>query len=155
MLERIAFRKIAEILPEAVIVTDPEGRITWTNQAFHDLCGHSKAFVRNRKPGSFLQGPDTDPETVAGIRHALRRREPVEAELINYHENGSPYWVALNITPLTDSHGTHIGFIALEHEITDLRSQIHSLQHQVAELYTTLLDVVVPGSSREAPGAAR
>ena len=93
--------------------------------------------------------------TVEKIHRALRRKEPVKAELINYHEDGRPYWVALNITPLVDSRGKHIGFIALEREITDLRSQIHSLQHQVAELYSTLIDVVSPGGSRETACSGR
>ena len=68
MLERIAFKTVAERLPDAVVITDAEGRITWTNQAFHDMCGHSRASVLNQKPGSFLQGSDTDQETVARIR---------------------------------------------------------------------------------------
>ena len=155
MLEGTAFQEIAEILPDAVVVTDPQGRITWTNQAFHDLCGHTRAFVRNRKPGSFLQGEETDPQTVDRIREALRRREPVEAELLNYHQDGRPYWVSLTITPLKDRNGNLEGFIALEREVSSVQRRIQSLQEQVAELYTALIGVIDPADASATAGSIR
>ncbi|MEZ5275675.1 MAG: PAS domain S-box protein [Opitutaceae bacterium] len=144
ILERTAFREVAENLPDTVVLTDAEGRITWTNQAFHDLCGHSRSAVRNRKPGSFLQGPETDPETVARVRSAIRERRPVNAELLNYHQDGRPYWVSLRITPLRNQTGEVDGFIAIEREVTRAHNREHSLEHQVAELYTALIGLVDP-----------
>ena len=148
MLDRSAFKTIAARLSDGVVITDAEGRITWTNQAFHDMCGHSKARVLNRKPGSFLQGEDTDQETVARIRKALHAGEPVAAEILNYHASGRPYWVSIRITPIRGRSGRLTGFIAIERETTPSRTKLHSLEHQVAELYSTLLTAVLEQPTR-------
>lgn len=142
MFERMTFREVAELLPDAVVMTDAEGRIVWTNQAFHDLCGHSRASVKNQKPGSFLQGPDTNPDTVDLIRQAIRNRQPVEAEILNYHSKGRPYWVSLRIIPVRNDSGELEGFLAVEREVTDSRSEKNQLEFQIVELYSTLLNVV-------------
>ena len=139
MFERTTFRKVAELISDAVVMTDPEGRITWTNPAFHDLCGHSRQTVMNKKPGSFLQGPDTDSKTVERIRRAIRSKKPVEAEILNYHQNGRPYWVSLRITPVWDPQGKLEGFVAIEREVTAARCRQHSLEREVAKMYFTLV----------------
>lgn len=142
MLERKTFRKIADLLQDAVVITDALGRITWTNQAFHDLCGHSKSSVINRKPGSFLQGPDTDQRMIDRIRNAIKKREPIESELLNYHFNGRPYWVSLRITPIFKESGELDGFVAIERETTEARWREHTLEEEVGQLYSTLVQVV-------------
>lgn len=142
MLEHSTFRKVADLLPDAVVLTDALGLITWTNQAFHDLCGHSKSSVMNRKPGSFLQGPDTDARVVDRIRTAIKKPEPVEAELLNYHFDGRPYWVSLRITPIYEESGELDGFVAIERETTEARWREHTLEEEVGQLYSTLLQVV-------------
>lgn len=130
------------MLPDAVVMTDALGRIVWTNQAFHDLCGYSKDEVRNKKPGSFLQGPDTNPNTVRRIREAIRNRKPIDEEILNYHSNGRPYWVSLRITPVHHKQGELEGFIAIEREVTDSRCEKHFLEKNIVELYSTLVHVI-------------
>ncbi|MGN6701526.1 MAG: PAS domain-containing protein, partial [Burkholderiaceae bacterium] len=58
-LARLAL--IARKITTAVLITDAEGRIEWANEAFTVLTGYSVEEVTGRKPGHFLQGPDTDP----------------------------------------------------------------------------------------------
>ncbi len=139
MLERTTFRQVAELLPDAVVITDQKGRITWTNRAFHKLCGHPKCAVKNLKPGSFLQGPETDPETVSYIRNAVAKQEPVTAEILNYHRNGRPYWVSISITPIKNKNGELEGFLAVEREITHARMREHRLQEEVGQIYSALV----------------
>ena len=139
MLERVTFRQAADLLQDAIVVTDTEGLITWTNRAFYELCGHPQAAVKNRKPGSFLQGPETDPETVNYIRNAVAKQEPVTAEILNYHRNGRPYWVSINITPIKNKNGELEGFLAVEREITHARMREHRLQEEVGQIYSALV----------------
>lgn len=142
MLQRTSFRSVATLLSDAIVLTDEAGRIVWTNPAFHQLCGHSKSEVLNRKPGSFLQGPDTDPRIARKIGNAIRRRKPVEAELINYHKNGDPYWVSLKIIPVNKDDGTPEGFIGVVREITHLQCALHHVEAELAEVYQTLVHVM-------------
>jgi len=42
----------------------------------------------------FLQGPDTEDEPVMEMRQAIDDQEPVSVELLNYREDGTPFWKA-------------------------------------------------------------
>lgn len=142
MFKRTTFRKVAELLPDSVVLTDNKGRITWTNSAFHELCGYSKSFVAGRKPGSFLQGPETDQKTVSYIRKAIENQVSIDAELINYHQDGSPYWVSLRITPIKAEDGELEGFLAIERDITYARNRERHLENEVGKIYSTLVDLI-------------
>ena len=101
----------------ARVDTDESGNITATNPAFSALCGYSFKEVAGRKPGNILQGADTDQNEVAKIRSALKAGKSVEARLVNYHKNSSPYRVHISITPRHDDGGNLTGFSATEVKI--------------------------------------
>lgn len=84
------------------MVTDADGLIEWTNHAFHMLCGYSKKEVLGSRPGDFLQGENTNPETVRALRDARVKGEYINTETLNHHKNGHPYWVSISITPIRD-----------------------------------------------------
>lgn len=88
--------------PEAVVVTDPAGRVEWVNPAFTALCGYTLNELRGRKPGHLLQGRDTDQAAVARLREAVRAAQACRETLINYHRDGTPYHVDIRITPVLD-----------------------------------------------------
>lgn len=108
-----------------IITTDIQGRIEWINQGFVRLSGYELDEILGRKPGSFLQGPDTDPDTVERIRGHLSQQEPFEEELLNYHREGWPYWIRINCEPLLSEDGRLAGYIAVETDITEQRKIAH------------------------------
>lgn len=69
-----------------MIVTDPnqtDNPIVFSNDAFQKLTGYG----RNELIGKncrFLQGPDTDPESIATIREAIAAGDDVAIDLLNY-----------------------------------------------------------------------
>lgn len=101
----------------ARVETDLNGRILAINPAFSVLCGYSFPEIAGRKPGSFLQGAETEQDAVATLRAAIAAREPVEVHLTNYHKDGSAYHVAISITPRTNESGDVIGFQAIEEKL--------------------------------------
>lgn len=114
---------VAERANEAIAVTDLGGRIAWVNPAFGALTGYPIEEVRGRRPGDFLQGPDTDPATVEEMRRALDTRRPIKVEIVNYHKTGIPYWVSISISLLRDETGRPYGFMAVSQDITAAREQ--------------------------------
>jgi PAS domain S-box-containing protein len=107
----------------AVIITDAHGRIEWVNDSFTKITGYSPDEVIGRKPGSFLQGPDTDPAQVARIRAAVHAGQSAEAELVNYSKDGVPYWIKIEVQPIRDEQGNVERFIAIESDITTAKRQ--------------------------------
>lgn len=98
--------------------TDVKGHVVAINPAFSGLCGYSFPEIRGRKPGSLLQGPDTEPECVDVIRQAVNSGCPCETEMFNYHKDGSRYRVRISIQPLYDEAGNLAGFEATERKIS-------------------------------------
>ena len=101
-IENKPFTDAGSHFSDAIVVTDADGLIEWTNHAFHLLCGYSKKEVLGSRPGDFLQGENTNPETVRALRDARVKGEYINTEILNYHKNGHPYWVSISITPIRD-----------------------------------------------------
>ncbi|WP_199307227.1 PAS domain S-box protein [Alkalinema sp. FACHB-956] len=124
---------IASKTDNVAIVTDPNGYIEWTNDGFHRVTGYQLQEVIGRKPGSFLQGPETSQTTVEAIRQALAQEVPFAGEILNYHKDGTPYWILLQINPIFDESGRLAHFIAIESEITQRKQMESDLQKEVEE----------------------
>ena len=120
-LERLG--DVARHTRNMVVITDCDKRIAWVNPAFEERTGWRLEDVRGRIPGSFLQSDRTDRATIARIAQALHAVEPVEADILNRNRAGEEYWLRLEIQPRYDSAGTHIGFIAVETDITAYKRQ--------------------------------
>lgn len=110
---------VADHANNGIIITDGHGAIEYINPGFERITGYTLEEVRGRKPGSFLQGEGTDPDTVRYIREQLDRRVPFYAEILNYHKNGTPYWISLAIAPVFDERGQVERLIAVEADITE------------------------------------
>lgn len=100
------------IVTEAAPIESPGPRIAHVNAMFTRVTGYSAQEAIGQTP-RMLQGPDTDRAELRRIRSALERREPVEAELVNYSKSGRPYWVALRILPLHDAAGMPTHYVSI------------------------------------------
>ena len=118
-LKRLAL--VAERTTSAVVITDTHSRVLWVNDAFHRITGYTLSDVIGKVPGHVLQTKNTDPDTVDAIRHSLRTGTAFQGEILNCSKNGQEYWVSLDIQPLLDDEGTHIGFLAVENDVTERR----------------------------------
>lgn len=124
---------VARYTDNAVIITDRTGKIEWVNEGFTRISGYTLDEVRGRKPGEFLQGPATDPATVAAISQALRNGESIKVEIVNYTKQGRPYWLALDISPVYDEQHQLTRFIAIESDITHQKEMERMLRAALKE----------------------
>lgn len=125
---------VAEKTQNAVIITDKNGIIEWVNDGFTHLSDYTAAEVIGKKPGSFLQGPLTNPNTVDSIRTKLKEKKEFTTELINYRKNGSPYWNRIAISPILDEHGEVMQYISVETDVTERKRFIEKLERQNKQL---------------------
>ena len=88
------------------------GRITWVNPAFSETTGYALEEVIGYTPGSILQCPETNPDTIAQIRAALREGEAIRTTILNRTKSGRHYWLDLEIRPIRGPDGKLAGFIA-------------------------------------------
>lgn len=116
-----ANRKLNAIVAEninGVVITDREGKIEWVNKAFEQMTGYSLNDLKGKKPGSLLQGKDTNLETVGYLRRQIQNGLEFSCEILNYKKSGEPYWVRLVGQPLRDEQGDIIQFFAINEDKT-------------------------------------
>jgi len=104
---------------EGLVMSDPDGLVQWVNPAFSEMCGHTLEELRGKKLGPILQGIGTDRETAERMRSAVHQYQPCSETILNYHKNGSPYWVEVAITPIFDDKGQPMCLVAREREVMD------------------------------------
>lgn len=120
---------VARRATNAIVMTDPQGRIEWVNDSFQSITGYSGEEAKGLRPGEFLQGPRTDPATIAEIRTALLEQRPCTVEILNYHKSGRPYWITLSINPVFNPEGELIHFFAIQSDTTEEREIRERLEY--------------------------
>jgi diguanylate cyclase (GGDEF)-like protein/PAS domain S-box-containing protein len=97
---------------------EPHGwPISYVNEAFEQLTGYRAEEVigQNLK---LLQGPETDPETVAEMGAALRAGEECWVTVRNYRHDGSAFWNEVFLMPVPDEAGVVRRYIGIQHDET-------------------------------------
>jgi PAS domain S-box-containing protein len=129
---------VAEKTSNCVIITDGNRRIIWVNESALKITGYTREEIIGNTPSMF-QFEKTDPETIAYIREKLNRVEEVNAKVLNRSREGREYWLQINIVPLRDEQDMHIGFMAVETDITDRVKFEQDLQKS-EENYRSILE---------------
>ncbi|MFH6781622.1 MULTISPECIES: hybrid sensor histidine kinase/response regulator [Methylobacterium] len=151
------FFAAVEMTRMPMIVTDPrqpDNPIIFANQAFRAMTGYAPEELVGRNC-RFLQGPETDRETVAEVRRAIAAREEIATEILNYRKNGSTFWNALFISPVYDPNGELVYFFGSQLDVSRRRDAEEALRQSqkmealgqltggIAHDFNNLLQVVV------------
>ena len=127
-----------------MIITDPrlpDNPIVFANSAFLKLTGYESNEVLGCNC-RFLQGPGTNAEDVGRLRHAIRDREPLEIDLLNYRKDGTIFWNRLLVSPVFDD-GELTYFFASQLDVTwertagffsDRNEMERGMQQRIADL---------------------
>lgn len=106
-----------------MLVTDPrqpDNPIVFANKAFISMSGYTPEEIIGHNC-RFLQGPDTDPHTVASIREAISSRNEITTEILNYRKDGSSFWNALYISPVYNKKKELVYYFASQLDVSRRR----------------------------------
>lgn len=134
--------KVVSQVNEGIVISDKHGMIEWVNEGFTDITGYSLEEVTGREQRSILRGPLTDKVIEKGIADKLAIGEAVVEEVINYHKDGSAFWLAVSIKPICDDTGAIIHYITIQNNVTGRKEKeiaIEALYKEVAD-YKFALD---------------
>jgi PAS domain S-box-containing protein len=131
-IKRLAL--VAQNTTNSVMVTDADENITWVNEGYTRISGYSLDEVRGKKIGYSLTGPDFDTSSYQRIREALDHKLPFTEEFCSYKKNGERIWLEVDCHPLTDETGRHLGFMAIETDITHRKNTLKQQQELLQRL---------------------
>ncbi|WP_276258589.1 PAS domain S-box protein [Haloglomus litoreum] len=100
----------------------PDNPLVYINDRFEEITGYDAATALGRNC-RFLQGADTDPEQVAELRRAIEAGEPARVQLLNYRQDGTPFWNRLTVAPIRDDEGTVTHFVGFQEDVTEERER--------------------------------
>nr|WP_293249949.1 histidine kinase famiy protein [Panacagrimonas sp.] len=103
-----------------MIVTDPNQRdqpIVYANPAFLQMTGYREDELIGRNC-RFLQGPETDRETVDELRAAIAEQRETAVEILNYKKSGASFWNALFMSPVFDDEGRLIYYFGSQLDVS-------------------------------------
>jgi diguanylate cyclase (GGDEF)-like protein/PAS domain S-box-containing protein len=136
-------RDIGSFTRDAILVTKaqpwqgPDGpEIVWCNRAFTEMTGYTLEDILGRTP-RLMQGPDTDPGTLARIRSALESREPIVVTVRNYTKTGDPFWSEISIVPAAEGGDDCRYFVSVQRDVTERVEREADLAARFAALQTS------------------
>lgn len=104
-----------------MLITDPrqtDNPIVFCNEAFLRLSQYSREEVLGRNC-RLLQGPGTDREAISKIRAGVAAPREVSVDILNFKKDGTPFWNALYISPVSDEAGALLFFFASQLDVTE------------------------------------
>ncbi len=104
----------------AIVITDREGNISWSNPAFTSLTGYTAAEARGqtlRLVGSGQHPPDF----FRALWQTILTGHVWEGEIVNRRKDGTVYAEQQTITPVRDEAGQISHFIAIKQDVTERR----------------------------------
>jgi len=126
-------RTLIETITDAVVIVDPEGKLTYLNPEYGRISGHRFEDLIGR---SFteLVAPEYIESTLARFRRGLSGEETPIEEISILHKDGSQVPVEINTTTLLDAEGKLLGRVSVLRDISKRKSlEAHLLQAQRLE----------------------
>lgn len=145
--ENKQFSFVLSHLKNGVIISDMssnEASVIYVNEAFTNITG----YTREETLGTncrFLQGKDTDIESISKIRETIKNIESINIEILNYRKDGKIFWNDFFLSPIISDVGELKYYVGLINDITqrkEMEWQISSkerLLKAVAEVDNLIL----------------
>ena len=137
--KRLAY--LATHTPNNVIYGDKEGKITWVNKYFENYTGYKLHEIIGKTPGSFLTGPETEPDKTSLLRKAIQTKTSVELTIANYKKNGELYYQAVQLNPVFDDNAELLYFISVQQDVTDLEIKNKKIAENQKQLEANLKSI--------------
>ena len=135
LLESIA------VSPIATVITNPrraDNPLEVVNPAFLALTGYREEEIIGRNC-RFLAGKLTEPWITERIREAIRSRQSVLVDILNYRRDGTPFRNGVLVTPLFDDEGRLAWFLGSQVELgPDHEPQFAARRARAVALVKTL-----------------
>jgi diguanylate cyclase (GGDEF)-like protein/PAS domain S-box-containing protein len=116
--------------PASIVITDVNGCIEYVNLKFTTVTGFSFDEVLGKIPPNTFGSIEMPLEIRSEHWQTVRSGQEWHGEMLNRRKDGSSYWEAISISPITDTNGVITHFVAVSEDITarkDVEEKIQRL----------------------------
>jgi PAS domain S-box-containing protein len=128
--DRARLATAMEQAAEAIVITNPAGVIQYVNPAFERITGYTRQEVIGQNP-RLLKSGEQDTAFYKQFWGTLLRGEVWHGRFINRKKNGQLFEEETSVSPVRDSVGQIVNYVAVKHDITkqiQLETQVRHSQ---------------------------
>jgi PAS domain S-box-containing protein len=136
MLAEQEVRKLTvavEQSPAPTIITDVDGNFIYANPAFVTTTGYERHEIYG-KSTRILKSGQTPKEVYVHMWKKIKAGQIWSGEILNRKKNKELYWELLTISPIFDTNGSIINFLAIKQDVTERKKT----EQEIRELNSSL-----------------
>lgn len=111
---------VVEQSPVSVVITDPQGNISYVNRRFTECTGYARDEVLGKNP-RILNAGLALPDLYRNLWSTIAQGNEWRGELCNKKKNGEIYWESATISPILNARGAITHYLAVKEDITERR----------------------------------
>lgn len=132
-VESVQLAQIIRLTSQAAIVMDPQGKITWVNEAFERLYGYSLDEARGQTMGELVGTQRTTQTSLDILEEAAKASVSCRVSVINRSKDGREVWIDTEVQPTFGKGGELLGFIELSQDVTSFNEALIQLETKTRE----------------------
>lgn len=131
--ELIKFSLAADKSDNSIVIISREGEIEWANQGFFKLYEYSLEEFKSLF-GEKLGNKSPDQKFRNALQKCHNTKEPVVYENVWFTKSGKKKWIQTTLTPILNDNNLIDKLVAVETDISDLKSIEEELRHKNSSL---------------------
>jgi two-component system sensor histidine kinase/response regulator len=140
-IERADVLSAVEQAGDAIVITDPSGKILYVNSAFTALTGYRSEEALGQNP-RMLKSERNPPAVYQELWDTVRSGATWQGDLINRRKGGTLYQEEMRITPVKGSSGEITSYIAIQRDVTEQRAS-ENAQRVLAAIVESSKDAII------------
>ena len=117
----------------AIVITDTNGKIEYTNPKFTEVTGFSPQEALGKNP-SILNSGLQPKSYYQEMWDTLYKGKPWSGEFCNKAKNGNLFWEQVIISPIFGDDGELINFLAIKEDVTEKKKIEKELENKLEEI---------------------
>lgn len=114
--------------PVSVVITEPQGNITYVNHKFTECTGYDRDEVLGKNP-RILNAGQCPAQLYERLWSTITKGGIWHGEFCNKKKGGEIFWESATITPITNHKGEITHFLAVKEDVTEKRALESQLRH--------------------------
>ncbi len=135
--------RVVEQSHASIVITDTEGTIEYVNPHFTNVTGYSPEEIIGQNP-RILKSGFQPREVYKEMWDTIKSGRDWQGEFCNKKKSGELYWELVSVSPVKDTKGKVIRFVAIKEDITNIKKAEEEHERLASELKKEkdILDII-------------